>query len=55
MLDCSCVLWLQVSRSPGGVLDTKIGSAYLELTVGVCERIAELLVLGAERVDSLVR
>jgi hypothetical protein len=37
----------KVSRSSGALLDTKIGSGYSELTVGVCERVAELLVLGA--------
>jgi hypothetical protein len=37
----------KVSRSSGALPDTKIGSGYSELTVGVRKRIAELLVLGA--------
>jgi hypothetical protein len=39
----------KVSRSSGGLLDTKISSGYSELTVGVCERVAELLVLSSVR------
>lgn len=37
----------RVSRSSGAILDIKIGSGCSELTVDVCERVAELLVLDA--------